>query len=65
VDRYDPATGFTAMERLTGWHAAIVMALQARERIAPGAHRMEQAARASEVMEQLGRRGIPHSVRWD
>jgi lysine 6-dehydrogenase len=65
VDRYDPAAGFTAMERLTGWHAAIVMALQARERIAPGAHRMEQAARASEVMEELGRRGIPHSVHWD
>jgi hypothetical protein len=26
---------------------------------------MEQAARASEVMEELGRRGIPHSVHWD
>ncbi len=24
VDRYDEATGFTSMERLTGWHAAIV-----------------------------------------
>jgi lysine 6-dehydrogenase len=65
VDRYDPATGFTAMERLTGWHAAIVMGLQARGAIAPGAHRMERAAKASEVMEELGRRGIPHSVRWE
>ena len=65
VDRYDPATGFTGMERLTGWHAAILMALQARGRIAPGAHRVEQAVRAGEVMAELERRGIPHTVRWE
>jgi lysine 6-dehydrogenase len=64
VDRYDEATGFTAMERLTGWHAAILMALQARGRVAPGVHRMEQAVRAGEVMAELERRGIPHTVRW-
>ena len=63
-DRYDAATGFTAMERLTGWHAAILMAMQAQGRIAPGAHRMEQAVSASEVMAELQRRGISHSVRW-
>ena len=65
VDRYDEATGFTAMERLTGWHAAIMMALQARGRIAPGAHRMEQTVKASQVMAELERRGIPHTVRWE
>jgi lysine 6-dehydrogenase len=65
VDRYDPATGFTAMERLTGWHASIVMALQADRRIPPGAHRMEQAIGAREVMAELARRGIPHSVRFE
>ena len=65
VDRYDPVTGFTAMERLTGWHAAIVMALQARGAVAPGAHRMEQAVSASTVMAELERRGIPHAVRWE
>ncbi len=65
VDRYDPATGFSGMERLTGWHAAIMMALQARGRIAPGAHRTEQAAKAGEVMAELERRGITHDVRWD
>jgi lysine 6-dehydrogenase len=65
VDRYDEATGFTAMERLTGWHAAILMALQARGRIAPGAHRMEQAVAAAEVMAELERRGIPHTTRWE
>ena len=65
VDRYDDATGFTAMERLTGWHAAIMMGLQARGRIAPGAHRMEQTVEAAEVMAELERRGIPHTVRWE
>jgi lysine 6-dehydrogenase len=63
VDRYDPATGFTAMERLTGWHAAIMTALQAQGRIPSGAHRMEQAVRAGEVMAELERRGIPHTIR--
>ena len=41
------------------------MGLQARGRIAPGAHRMEQAVKAAEVMAELERRGIPHTVRWE
>lgn len=65
VDSYDDATGFTSMERLTGWHAAIMMAFQARGRVPPGAHRMEQAVPAADVMAELERRGIPHSVRWE
>ncbi|HUL79059.1 MAG TPA: saccharopine dehydrogenase C-terminal domain-containing protein [Vicinamibacteria bacterium] len=65
VDRYDPATGFTAMERLTGGHAAIVMGLQASGRVPPGAHRMEQAIPAAAVMAELTRRGIPHTTRWE
>jgi lysine 6-dehydrogenase len=65
VDRYDEATGFTAMERLTGWHAAIMMGLQARGQIAPGAHRMEQTVKAAEIMAELERRGIPHTVVWE
>jgi lysine 6-dehydrogenase len=65
VDRYDDATGFTSMERLTGGHAAIMMGLQARGRVAPGAHRMEQAVKAAEVMAALETRGIPHTIRWE
>jgi lysine 6-dehydrogenase len=65
LDRYDDATGFTAMERLTGFHAAILMGRQAHGRVAPGAHRMEQAVAAADVMAELDRRGIPHVVRWD
>ena len=64
VDRYDPATGFTAMERLTGWHAALMMAWQAAGRIPPGAHRMELAVCAADVMAALAQRGIRHELRW-
>jgi lysine 6-dehydrogenase len=65
VDRFDPATGFTAMERLTGWHASVVMALQARGGVSPGAHRMEVAVPAAGVMTELERRGIRHEVRFE
>jgi lysine 6-dehydrogenase len=65
VDRFDEETGFTAMERLTGWHCSLMMALQASGRIGPGAHRMENAVPAALVMEEIQRRGITFSLRWD
>jgi lysine 6-dehydrogenase len=64
VDRYDEATGFTAMERLTGWHCAVVMQLQARRQIPVGAVPMETLP-AERVMEALGRRGIHFDVRLE
>ena len=39
VDRYDEITGFTAMERLTGWHASVMMGFQARGRVEAGPSR--------------------------
>ncbi len=65
IDRYDPQTGFTAMERLTGWHCALMMGFQARGVIGPGAHRMECAVPAARVMEEIARRGIQFTVRWE
>lgn len=65
IDRYDPQTGFTAMERLTGWHCALMMGFQARGVIGPGAHRMESAVPAARVMEEIARRGIQFTVRWE
>jgi lysine 6-dehydrogenase len=65
IDRYDEATGFTAMERLTGWHCALMMGFQARKVIPPGAHRMEQAVPASQVMEEIRKRGISFTVKWE
>ena len=36
VDRFDEVTGFTAMQRLTGWHAAIVLGLAVRGQLPAG-----------------------------
>jgi lysine 6-dehydrogenase len=64
VDRFDPATGFTGMERLTGWHAAIMMGFQVRGKVAPGGQAVELAVPASELMQALRERGITFEVRW-
>ena len=58
VDRYDEATGFTAMERTTGWHAAIVAAMLARGEIAPGAAPLETAVPAAPFVQQARGRGF-------
>jgi lysine 6-dehydrogenase len=44
VDRYDEATGFTAMQRLTGWHAAICLGLAVRGQLAAGVVPVERVA---------------------
>lgn len=58
VDRYDEATGFTAMERTTGWHAAIVAVMLARGEIAPGATPLEIAVPAPIFVQQARLRGF-------
>ncbi len=63
LDHYDPTTGFTAMERLTGWHASIVMHLQASGTLTPGAHPVETLP-AETILKAFSERGIPHQVRW-
>lgn len=42
VDRYDGVTGFTAMQRLTGWHAAIVLGLAVRRKLPAGVVAVER-----------------------
>ena len=64
-DRYDEATGFTAMERLTGFHCAIMMGFQARREVASGAQAVETAVPASRFMAEVARRGIHFEVRRD
>lgn len=61
IDRYDPATGFTGMERLTGWHCALMMGFQARGEVVPGAHRMESVP-AAKIMDEIRKRGIHWTV---
>jgi lysine 6-dehydrogenase len=65
VDRYDPETGFAAMERLTGWHAAIMAALIAAGEVPAGVHSLEKAVGAGRFMEEVRTRGFSFTERWE
>jgi lysine 6-dehydrogenase len=58
IDYYDDVTGFTAMERTTGWDAAIVAAMMARGQTPRGALPVERAVPAALFVGELARRGI-------
>ncbi|HVT11969.1 MAG TPA: saccharopine dehydrogenase C-terminal domain-containing protein [Fimbriimonadaceae bacterium] len=58
VERDDPATGFTAMERLTGFSTAIVALAIRSGHIAPGCHGCEAAIDPAHFEAELRRRGI-------
>ena len=58
IDHFDQETGFTAMERCTGWSAAIVAEMMVRGEIRRGAAGVEAQVPASPFLEELRRRGI-------
>lgn len=58
IDYYDEATGFTAMERTTGWDIAIIAIMMADGRVEKGAIPLEIAITSSEFVQELQRRGI-------
>jgi lysine 6-dehydrogenase len=58
IDRYDPETGFTAMERTTGFCGAIVAAMMAHGTIAPGSGGFEKKVPAASFVKELRRRGF-------
>jgi lysine 6-dehydrogenase len=58
VDFYDEQTGFTAMERTTGWHASIVAIMMARGETPRGAKPLEIAVPSSSFVREIRRRGI-------
>jgi len=64
LDYYDEQTGFTAMERLTGWHCSILMAFQARGEITAGVVPVERALDPAVFLAEFERRGISHNVSW-
>ncbi len=65
VDYYDPITGFTGMEKLTGWHCSIMMIFQALGKVKTGVVPVELAVPAGQFMEEFARRGINHQTRWN
>lgn len=58
IDVYDEATGFTAMERLTGWHASIVAHMMARGDTPKGAVPLEVAVPGDVFVAEARRRGF-------
>jgi lysine 6-dehydrogenase len=58
IDFYDPETGFRAMERTTGWPAAIVAQLQARGLVYPGAVPLETAVPPGPFLAEFRKRGL-------
>lgn len=58
IDYFDSQTGFTAMERLTGWHAAIVAGMMARGEAPRGAVPLERAIPGGRVVAAFRQRGI-------
>ncbi|MGD8625813.1 MAG: saccharopine dehydrogenase C-terminal domain-containing protein [Anaerolineae bacterium] len=58
IDFYDEETGFTAMERTTGWDAAIVAGMMARGQTPRGAVPVELAVPPEAFVQELARRGI-------
>jgi len=58
IDYYDAATGFTAMQRTTGWHLAIVAAMLAKKETPLGSIPLEVAVPGEALVREGRRRGF-------
>jgi lysine 6-dehydrogenase len=58
IDRYDPKTGFTAMQRLTGWHASLMLIAAVTGQIPVGVTSVERALPGPAVVDEIRRRGF-------
>jgi len=58
IDYYDEKTGFTAMQRLTGWHASIIAILSAQKQINCGVIPVELAVSGGTVVREARKRGF-------
>jgi len=58
VDRYDKMTNFTAMERLTGWHTAIMLEMALRGKAKKGVVPLETAVNPEEFILEVKDRGF-------
>jgi lysine 6-dehydrogenase len=63
IDYFDEQTGFTAMERTTGWSAAIVAQMMARGDTPRGSGGVESMVPARLFVKELRRRGFDVSER--
>jgi len=63
-DEFDESSGFTAMQRLTGWHASIMAILAAKGKIERGAVPVEKAVRGKMIIEEAEKRGLTFTEKW-
>ena len=63
IDYYDPATGFTSMQRTTGWHLSIVASLMAQGGTPVGSVPLELAVAGDAFVREARRRGFNISER--
>ncbi len=57
VDTFDDRTGFTAMEKLTGWHISLVAQLAAKGELPPGPLTVDKVIEGKALIEECDRRG--------
>lgn len=62
IHKHDEATGFSAMEQGTGWHAAIMTAAIARGQVPKGVVPVEMAMSGSEFVAEAEKRGFQVAV---
>ncbi len=65
VEKYDEKLGFTAMQKLTGWHASIMAHLAAKGIIPPGALPVELAADGKLIIKEAEKRGFNFVEIWE
>jgi lysine 6-dehydrogenase len=65
IDGYDETTGLTGMERLTGFHAAIMAEFVASGAVEPGVRPVERAIEATPFLRAVKERGISVAERWE
>lgn len=58
VDRYDETTGFSSMQRLTGWHAAVMCEMAVQGKTQNGVHGVETAVDPLSFLSEIKKRGI-------
>ena len=57
IETYDEKTGFTAMEKLTGWHSAIIAILGAQGKLTKGSLPVEKALTGETFDTEVAKRG--------
>jgi len=62
IEKYDPETGFKAMEKWTGWHASILAIEAAKGSLSKGAIAIENAISGQDFLKEAKKRNFKISI---